>query len=274
MADSWYLLSGFGDEISTDIAFMMDGLFQAGVRNVDFRSTANVSVVDLEDWQIDKINRELSNRKFRITCVSSPVGMISIAEPFEVDLVRLEKAIKAAKVFKTRFISVCSYYPPEGKDPMDLREEVIKRMMEMAQIAQKNDIVLLHENYPRTYGDNAQRCLDVLQTVNNPNLRAVFDFGNFVMAGEDPWTAWHALKPFVRYFHVKDCSAEAAEVVPPGFGDGVIQFILKDFKDGGGKAILAIEPQMEESSQYKQYSAPDRFKICADSLREILKRIG
>jgi sugar phosphate isomerase/epimerase len=253
---------------------MMDGLQAAGVRNFDFRSTANINVVDLEEWQVEKLSREIGNRGFRITAVSTPIGKISTEDDFEFDLGRLDRAIAAARIFKTKFIRVFSYYPPEGAQQTDVREEVLNRMLELTNRATAADMILLHENEKNIYGDNAQRCLDVLQTINSPHLRAVFDFANFVEVGEDPWTAWHSIKAFVRYFHIKDCLAETGEIVPAGYGDGMIEHILRDFKEGGGKAILSLEPHLQSAGQFQGYSGPELFQQAANALREVLMRVG
>jgi len=59
-------------------------------------------------------------------------------------------------------------------------------------------------------------------------FRAVFDFANFVQAGEDPLANWPLLKPYTVHIHIKDALQGSGKVVPAGEGDGHIAAIIKD----------------------------------------------
>ena len=47
-------------------------------------------------------------------------------------------------------------------------------------VARDSELILLHENEKDIYGDTAERCLDILETMKCPYLKAVFDPANFV----------------------------------------------------------------------------------------------
>ena len=62
----------------------------------------------------------------------------------------------------TKYIRVFSFYIPKDKDAAEFRDEVMRRMTEMTRLAEKEDVVLLHENEKGIYGDIAPRCVDIL----------------------------------------------------------------------------------------------------------------
>lgn len=272
----WYMLSGFADEISTDIVYQMDCLDNNGVKMLDLRSAFAKNVMEFEDWQNEKLLREYSNRKFRIATISSPIGKSQITEPWEDVEKKMTHAIKLAQFYKTPFIRVFSFYYPEGTKPADHRAEVMKRMTAMAAMAAAGKVTLLLENESKLYGDRAEDVLDILTTVNSPALKQCFDFGNFVNAGHKSikTECWDKLKPFVRYIHIKDVSRKEGKPVPAGQGDGEIEAILRDVKASNMKLILALEPHLAQAGQFQGFSGDKLFTVATEALKGILAKIG
>ena len=101
---------------------------------------------------------------------------------------------------------------------------------------------MCHENEKGIYGDNAQRCLDILENVKG--LHGIFDPANFIQCNQDTMEAWEMLKEHISYMHIKDCLSNCT-VVPAGEGIGNIAAISKDFISRGGKCFT-IEPHLFE----------------------------
>ncbi|MGH7145786.1 MAG: sugar phosphate isomerase/epimerase family protein [Planctomycetota bacterium] len=272
----WYLLSGFADEISTDIVYQMDCLDNNDIKMLDLRSAFAKNVMEFEDWQNEKLKREYHNRKFRIATISSPIGKTQITEPYEETEKKLAHAIKLAQFYQTPFIRIFSFYYPEGTKAHDHRDEVMKRLTAMAQMAAAGKVTLLLENESKLYGDRAEDVLDILKTVNSPALKQCFDFGNFVNAGHASikTECWDILKPYVRYIHIKDVSRADQKPVPAGQGDGEIEPILRDVKASGMKLILALEPHLASAGQFQGFSGDKMFTAATQALKGILAKIG
>ena len=273
---AWYMLSGFADEITTDIVYQMDCLDNNGIKMLDLRSAFTKNVMEFEDWQNDKLLREYGNRKFRISTISSPIGKTQIGEPFEQTQAKMAQAIKLAQFYKTPFLRIFSFYYPDGTKLADHRTEVMRRLTEMTQMAAAGKITLLLENESKIYGDRAEDVLDILKTVNSPNLRHCFDFGNYVNAGHKSikTECWDKLKSYVRYIHVKDVSRATGKCVPAGEGDGEIEAILRDAKASGMKLILALEPHLASAGQFQGFSGDKLFTAAANALKGILAKVG
>ncbi len=133
---------------------------------------------------------------------------------------------------------------------------------------------LLIENEKDLYGDIAERQLEVLEHINSPDVRAAFDFSNFVQSGEDPWMAWSKLKKYVLDIHVKDCRKADGRECPAGQGDGKVREILKDAFASGWSGYLTFEPHLSESGPFKGFTGPKLFKVAVDALKGILTEVG
>ena len=99
---------------------------------------------------------------------------------------------------------------------------------------------MCHENEKGIYGDNAQRCFELLEAF--PQMDGIFDPANFVQCGQDTSEAWKLLRDRIKYLHIKDALADG-KVVPAGKGIGNVRAILDDFRARGGNAVT-IEPHL------------------------------
>ena len=131
---------------------------------------------------------------------------------------------------------------PKDEDPAIYRDEVFERLSKFVDIAKDSGILVCHENEKGIYGDNAQRCLDILQNVSG--LHGIFDPANFIQCNQDTLEAWEMLKDHIAYMHIKDCVSNGT-VVPAGEGIGNIAAISKDFIAHGGKCFT-MEPHLFE----------------------------
>ena len=120
----------------------------------------------------------------------------------------------------------------------------MRRMKAMTALAEKEGVMLLHENEKDIYGDIATRCLDVVTTVNSPALRCVFDPANFVQCGQPTYPeAFDMLKNHIEYMHIKD-ALEDNSVVPAGHGAGHVHDIIKSLSDMDYEGFFSLEPHL------------------------------
>jgi len=269
-----YRLSAFADEISTDIQVQMDHLLEHGVSMCTMRGANGKGVLEFENFQVPLMKSQFNNRGIKFACIGSPIGKVPITDPFEKELERLKLACKRAKQFETKVLRVFSFYIPAGDDPAKHKDEVIRRMKALAEQAKAEGLNLLHENEGEIFGNTANRCVQLIEGVNAPNLMAAFDFANFVSEGDDPLAAWGKLKKWVKDFHIKDFSAAKKQTVPAGQGDGKLREILKDAFGAGWGGLLTLEPHLDRTDGFKELNGGQRFKAAADALKALLAEIG
>lgn len=268
-------LTGFADEISPELDVQLDVLESQGIRHLELRSVWGTNVAHLTGEELLTIKRTLDARGFFVSSIGSPIGKIGVLENFDVHMEDFQRVVHAAHVLGSRYIRIFSFFIPEGRDPGDYRDEVLRRMNELVRVAEAEEVVLLHENEKDIYGDNAERCLEILESCESPNLRAAFDPANFVQCGVKPYTeAYPLLEQYVEYMHVKDARFADGHVVPAGDGDGEMKALYQALLDRNYAGFASMEPHLAAAGPFSGFSGPDLFVTAVERFKELLVDVG
>lgn len=276
-------LSAFADEISADLNKQIETLRSENISFIDLRGVWNTNVLDLTDQQVAEIKHTLDTQGIRVSAIASPIGKVPINAPFEEHLHRFRRAIDLAQFFHTPFIRIFSFYAPvagnringnsEGADHSIWRNEVLSRLGELTNLARSANLILLHENEKDIYGDTIDRCIDLLQNINDPHFQAIFDPANFIQCRQIPYPdAYQVLHPWLRYIHVKDALADGTVVAA---GEGVAHWpeILQQLHSDGYDGFFSLEPHLALAGQFQGFSGPELFRKASRSFQQLLQSI-
>jgi 3-dehydroshikimate dehydratase len=272
-------LSAFADEISPDLNEQAEVLLSEGIHFIDFRAAWHTNILDLSDEQIVKAKEILDARGIGVAAIGSPIGKVPVDTPLEVHMERFERALTVAKLFSTKYIRIFSFYPPQSAgegipDPATYREDVLRYLREMTARASAAGIILVHENEKGIYGDTIARNVDLLQSIDNPYLRAVLDPANYLQCQQTPYPdAYGAVRPWLEYVHVKDVSADGTLVVA-GEGEGHWPDLLQRLRADGYDGFLALEPHLASAGQYQGFSGPELFRRASQALQKLLREMS
>lgn len=280
-----YHISGFSDEIDSDIKVQFEHLNKLGIKYFEPRGIngTNISALTLDEAK--QLKETMDKYGINASSIGSPIGKIGIKDEFEPHLEKLAHTIEIAKILGTKYIRVFSFFIPKEDDPAIYRDEVMARMKAMTALAGREGVILLHENEKDIYGDIAVRCKDILDTVDSDNLRAVFDPANFVQCDQVTYPdAYEMLKDHVVYMHIKDALFADSSVVPAGHGDGRVRDILQALSDIDYDGFLSLEPHLgsfdglgdlEVGDEMLSLTKSDagKFTLAYNSLKKILDDI-
>ncbi|MEV4647303.1 sugar phosphate isomerase/epimerase family protein [Saccharopolyspora sp. NPDC049357] len=270
-----WTLSGFSDEISPDLQEQASLLGELGLSYLEFRSAWGTNVLDLDDEQLTRAKDLLDNHGLRVSSIGSPIGKIFLDEDFEVHLARARHAVDVAHRFDAPYIRIFSFFMRPGTDPDDARDEVLRRMRALADVAERGGVVLLHENEKEIYGDIPRRCVDVLESVGSPNLRAAWDAANFVQVGVRPFTeGYAALRPYLEYVQIKDAHLVDGEVCAAGRGDGEVAETVRALREDGFDGFFSLEPHLSQTHSLGGFSGPELFTEAWQAFTALLKEEG
>ncbi|GIF63597.1 xylose isomerase [Asanoa ishikariensis] len=270
----WHL-SGFGDEIDPDPVVQLAVLSALGARHLELRSAWDVNVVDLSSEQLDRVATLLAERDMEVSAIASPIGKVLITEDPAGELDRLGRAIAAAHRLGCRYIRLFSFYRPPGTKAGDIRDEVLRRVRDWATVAEREGVVLVHENEKEIYGDIPDRVRDLVESVGSSALKVAWDNANFVQVGVRPFTDGYAmLRPHLEYLQVKDAIAATGEVVPAGEGDGELRATLTALRDDGYAGFASLEPHLAMQSATGGFSGPAEFGRAARAFAALTNEIG
>lgn len=238
-----YLLSGFADEISSDLTTQLDSLKKLDMHYVEMRGVDGSNLIFHSMKKVKEIKLRLDNAGVRLSALGSPLGKIGIEDDFENHFEEYKQAVEIAHVMDTKNIRMFSFYVPEGRGEF-YKQEVFERIGRFVDYAKNNDVVLLHENEKGIYGEKARECKTLMNEFGGEHFKAIFDFANFVQADQDTLEAYELLSEDIAYIHVKDAIKGAGQVVPAGMGDGNVSEILKKLYSKGFKGYLSLEPHL------------------------------
>ena len=290
-------LSAFADEISPDLGEQIAVLQEEHIHFIDLRGAWNSNVLDLSDQQLQEVKQALEAASIGVAAIGSPIGKVPVTSDFAEHMQRFERALYVAGYLGSPYVRIFSFYPPtlgealhqgqrksqESGSPLSgeaepgidaYREDVLQRLAALTEKAAKAGITLVHENEKMIYGDTIARNVDLLQGINHPRLRAVFDPANYLECRQEPYPqAYNAVKPWLEYVHVKDVNAQGTLVVA---GDGEARWsdILKRLRSDGYDGFLSLEPHLAAAGQFQGFSGADRFRQASQALQRLLHEIN
>lgn len=277
-----YKISGFSDEIAADIKTQFKVLNKLGMEYFEPRFIDGKNISELNDEEVIALKAKMDECGIKVSSIGSPIGKIKISDDFEPHFEVFKRVVKTAKMLDTKYIRMFSFYNDKDEWTEDGRTDVIAKLKRMVDYAKENDVVLLHENEKGIYGEMADGCVDLMKNLACDNFKAVFDFANFVQAGQDTKEAYELLKDYIEYIHIKDAIGE--RVVPAGKGDGNVAYILSDLFKSGYNGFLSLEPHLGSFEGLADLELDDKmeklpeggegtFTLAHNELCEILKNI-
>ena len=271
----------FADEASASIDKQIAAMKRNGLQGLEIRNVDGVNVSDITLEKAKEVHEKLEAAGLKVWSIGSPLGKIGIEDAFEPHLEKLKHTLEIAKILECSNVRMFSFYLPQEKAPEEYRDEVMRRLKAMVEVAKGSGIDLCHENEKGIYGDNAKRCLDIHKEI--PELKGIFDPANYIQCGQDTLEGWEQLHPYIKYLHIKD-ALESGMVVPAGAGIGHLKEIVDAFRAQGG-CNVTIEPHLtvfeglrelegrEREIKVAEFKYPDAdtaFDAACDALKALL----
>ncbi len=279
---SYSKISGFSDEIASDIKTQFEVLNKLGIKYFEPRGVNGKNISTLTEEEAKKLKAEMDKHGIKVSSIGSPIGKIKIREDFCDHFEVFENVIKVAKILDAKYIRIFSFYHDEPQWLEEERSLVISRLKRLIEVAKENDLILLHENEKGIYGDTAERCKDLMDNLYCNNFKAVFDPANFVQCGEDTKKAYELLKDYIEYVHIKD-ALDDGKVVPAGYGKGNVPYIINSLFENGYDGYLSLEPHLGSFEGLSNLELDDKmenlpeggegtFTLAYNALCDIIKK--
>ena len=278
-----YILSAFADEYCPEFEKQLIALNVFDITHIELRFIDKKNISELNDNELDYVRSLLKKYNIKVNSIGSPLGKITIDGDIEAHLNKTERVCYIANFLGAPYVRMFSFYPPKGESIHEYKEKVFNTIEKMIDIADKYGVELCHENEAKIYGEQPERCLEILEHFSG-KLGCVFDMGNFALEGYDPMAAYYMLSPYIKYFHIKD-SLAAGAIVPPGKGEARIEEILSLFSKNDLPTFITLEPHLQTFSglnalvgrgfenPYKYDTLQDAFTDAVNKIKEILERI-
>lgn len=209
-------ISGFADEISQDFDQQLKTVTDLGMKYICIRSAEHKGIADYTPEEVRTVLLpKLQAAGVGVSSLGTAIGKVEVddEEGFAKQLEQLETLCENAKLLNCSFIRMFSFLIPKDADADSYTDVVLDKLRQFIRIAEKHDIVLLHENEKGIYGDTGARC--------------------------------KLLHDQIAYIHIKDALPGCLLNVPAGTGLGKIPELLRRaFCEEGYHGFLTLEPHL------------------------------
>ena len=244
-----FVFSAFADEAGSTLEEQISALKDNGIGYIEPRKIGGKGILELSREELLSLKKALDENGIKVNSLGSPIGKYPINDAFETHLLDFEKALTASEVLETENIRMFSFFttPEERKTR---REEVLRRLTYMVNLAEKRGIRLCHENESLIYGEQPEEVRDLLRSI--PGLYGIFDPANYRMNNADVMDGIDATLINFGYMHIKDAIFETQTIVPAGEGEGKIGEIIDVINENvDGTVYLTLEPHLHVFDAYK-----------------------
>ena len=256
-------LTGFADEAAADLDGQIRATRELGWRNIESRNIDGKNIHNMPDDAFDVAAGKLEAAGVRINCFGSEIANWGkkIADPFEITLAEVKRAIPRMVRLGTKLIRIMSYGIDRDRPADDqMADERFRRLREIKKMFDDAGLTCVHENCMNYGGMGWKYTLELIENV--PGLKLVFDTANppctldYASGAPDKlqstWEFYEHVKPHVAYVHIKDCRFlefndgifNKAEFTWPGEGDGDVVKVVRDLVEAGYDGGISMEPHL------------------------------
>ena len=266
-----WLLSGFADDVYTDLGKQLQFLSGLGIERIEIRhferGGKRCSIAESTPEERKHLARQLQSAGISCQCVATPVGKAPVGGDFAISQRQLANGLAAAIQFDCAAVRVFGFQPRSASDHQACLAN-LSRLCEQA-LRDAPGVKLLLENERDVFGKTPEQILQALDLVASDNLGFVCDPANFAVVGIDPPDAVRELAGKICAVHVKDCGSGGSMVLP-GQGQCTWPQILSDLGRCHHAMNLAIEPHLDVAERHFGSTSRSGFAAAKAALEEIL----
>jgi len=272
------------DEVSQNLVEALDWAKEQGLHHVELRMVNGQNIVTLSDEQLDRVLKEVESRGLFVSGIASPLFKCALnltrqvasgdtfgqeEETVEAHFNKFGRMIEIAKKLKTDKIRIFSFW--REANPHLYEDEIVQHLQKVVEIAEKESIILLLENEGACNGGYAKEVARLVQLVNSPNLKALWDPGNEEHGGKRAFPdGYEQIKDYIGHVHLKDAYVdEAGKGVCVPIGSGNVKYVeqLNALERDGYNGLFTIETHYIPQGK----TAKDGTLLTLQGLKKILQ---
>lgn len=247
------------DELSPNFQRALSMVKKVGIEWVELRVLNGKNVAQLEIKEAREFGRILKENGLKVCAISSPLlkcflpgeenlGLVGDQFGFHADeytshLDIVDHLMDLAEIFGTPLLRVFTFWKGIETTPLKIGK-IAELMTPLATKAGNRGFILAVENEPSCYVQTASQLHLLLEKLDSPNVRALWDPGNAKLAGEDERKGYEEIKDSIVHVHLKDFKSVNGmiEFTLPGEGEVDIAFVMTQLVRSNYKGVISLEP--------------------------------
>lgn len=137
-----FILTGFGDEIDAALDVQMDVMEKLDIHYIETRGIDGKNIADYTPAEAKAVFARMQARGFGVSALGSPIGKISIRDPFLPHLDSFRNLLDVAHAMQTPYHCIFSFFLPECEPRRPFRDEVLERLGRLVEAARGSGVQL------------------------------------------------------------------------------------------------------------------------------------
>jgi len=234
------------DEMTQDFKFALQVALKHGLDAVEVRSVYELGAFEWTEEVVNRMKTEANQAGLPICCISSPFFKCEIDDEKEIESQYecLRRCIGHAQKLGVHLIRGFTFW---DRGSFETRlPDIAQRFQKAVRILQEEGMTMVLESDPSVYATNAAKLAKVIDTVDSPHVKALWDPGNCIYDpdGEVPYPdGYEFIKDKFVHMHLKDSKIIDGKPmgVPVGTGDVDFEGQFKRIIQDGYTGYVALE---------------------------------
>ncbi len=225
--------------------------------------TTDLALLDTDDRRT--IVQMLRDHNLELPCIAGQTDMVALdADAATRNWGRLTAAVDLAVEWEQNGIVPDVDTTVGGRSDQwdELKPVLFERMGELVRYATERGVIIAAEPHVASMLDTPERVLELIHTINSPNLRLNFDISHFNVQGYSIDESVSALAPYTVHTHVKDERGVVPnyEFLIPGEGefDYVKYLHAMDAAGYDGYITAEISIMVQRRPNYDAFAAAEQ----------------
>jgi L-ribulose-5-phosphate 3-epimerase len=283
---SAFKLGIISDELTDNLEDALDFISHYNLHGTELRVIWGKNIMASPQADLDRAKKLLAEHNVQVSDIASPIFKWNLPQiPAKTDEKRdtfnasyveedadklLEDSFRLARFFGTRKVRIFSYW--RVKEPDKAYPYVRDRLAKAAQLAGRNDIVLVLENEHSCNIGTGRELGRILKEVNSPHLRGNWDPGNAVMLGEYPYSeGYAAVRDYIAHVHIKDTRKDpkTGKLDWAPVGAGVVDWKgqFQAFRKDGYQGTMSLETHYRRADGNKVESTRESLEGIFEAMK-------
>ena len=249
-----FQFTGFADEAEKSLAGQIATLKESGWSAIELRLVGGKNICDHTDEEWTAVKETLAAHGITIVGFGGQIGNWArpVTSDFQKDIDELRRVAPRMREVGAKFLRIMSW-PNDKEAPLsreDWKAEVVRRLRELAPIAEAGGVILAHENCSG-YGESPEGYLELAAAVNSPAFKLIIDTGNNSLhhnSNEATWEYYRKCRDEIVHVHIKSAkpNPEGGDWITCHVDEDPVQRrILEDLHRTGYDGWLSIEPHIK-----------------------------
>lgn len=233
-------LSLLVDSFSDCISDQLEIVKSFDLNHIELRNINGKSIVENSDNEIYDILNALNKENVSVSSLCTVIGKPTIDETFDVQIKKLLKSLKIAKILKSRNIRIFS----------DINSPQLKLKKLLKRFAEKYQINICIENEKNSVLEKLTHINKFFHCNNPKGMGLTLDIANLVEVGESPLEVIDSLSEKATYFHIRDLGIDYKET---NMFEGICDIKYLISSTYSMNKFFTYEPKLKHISDMNRY---------------------